>query len=159
MPKTLPCAQDKAPTSSRRSPLPSPGAPRHHFIFALFSSLKYKSHLLLQFFFSLPKHGLNQLFARYGPGASLIRPQWKPRDTTSTPSSPSTDSEGFDAVTQTLKDEQQLQHSSSEDETTARHHAAEVDGISSRLQRAKLDMVPQQVKFGNRKGPKAFSKS
>ncbi|WFD35706.1 hypothetical protein MCUN1_002567 [Malassezia cuniculi] len=36
-------------------------------------------HYPREFFFSLPLHGINELKARYGEGASLIRKPWKPR--------------------------------------------------------------------------------
>lgn len=37
-------------------------------------------HYPRTYFFSLPNHGIGQLVERYGPGASLVRPSWAPRD-------------------------------------------------------------------------------
>lgn len=93
-----------------------------------------------------------------------MRPDWKPREakSTATPSrdtgtlstSPSSGSEGFPTLaTQSSLPEQQEVYEAAPKESRQDH---QVDQLSHQLERAKLDMIPKQVKFGNRKA-KGFS--
>lgn len=91
--------------------------------------------LVAQFFFTLPLHGLGELFARYGPGASLVGPGWKPRSNPNSAASSPVTRENSPTSPPLPTGEEAAD-------------AAPVDELTESLEKTRLDMVPAAVRFG-----------
>ncbi|PLW14328.1 hypothetical protein PCANC_12909 [Puccinia coronata f. sp. avenae] len=117
------------------------------------------------FFFSLPNQGLNNLYKKFGPGVSLVRPEWKPSTGQATaaaseilpsnhnssnasarkpPVSPMVDSEHMSGI---------IEHRS-QNGAQNKNEMDAIDSVVDSIQH--LSFVPRQIQFGKKAGSKSF---
>ncbi|CAH7690296.1 expressed protein, partial [Phakopsora pachyrhizi] len=107
------------------------------------------------FYFSLPNHGLNDLYKKYGSGVSLLRPTWNPRpDGSKPPLTGETHSE-HDVLKQKITDRkdglrknygnirERLKNDDAVDEVKIKSEAKEEDLLAEAME--KISLVPRKV--------------
>ncbi|MBW0517709.1 hypothetical protein O181_057424 [Austropuccinia psidii MF-1] len=114
------------------------------------------------FFFSLPNQGLNQLYQKYGPGVSLVRPSWKSREqadliSSASPSGPTSSDHPPALGNSPAIDDQSISNNTPYRTTYVTHNFPEqVDVLVQDLQQVSL--IPRQIRFGHKNQPKAFQR-
>lgn len=118
------------------------------------------------FFFSLPNQGLNDLYKKFGPGVSLIRPDWKPSNGRSdAPSKFSISDDNAskigvpNATTTPGHESESIAGRIEYTDRNKTHGDDNMEGIDSVIDSVQqLSLVPRQIQFGKKAGSKSFQR-
>ncbi|KNZ53584.1 hypothetical protein VP01_3197g2 [Puccinia sorghi] len=118
------------------------------------------------FFFSLPNQGLNDLYKKFGPGVSLIRPDWKPSNGRSdAPSKFSISDDNAskigvpNATTTAGHESESIAGRIEYTDRNKTHGDDNMEGIDSVIDSVQqLSLVPRQIQFGKKAGSKSFQR-
>ncbi|KAA1087625.1 hypothetical protein PGT21_034736 [Puccinia graminis f. sp. tritici] len=118
------------------------------------------------FFFSLPNQGLNNLYKKFGPGVSLVRPEWKAATVSSNTSSPDESSTADSKDTLQIASTSSINHSGSpslgsvqngdQHDSQMENDQQTIDSVIETIQQ--ISLVPRQIQFGKKAGSKSFQR-
>lgn len=109
----------------------------------------------IQYYFSLPAKGLNDLYKKYGEAVSLLRPDWHARSNASTyassksPPSNTSSPPLPPSELNTLPVKDKGKNTGKESDT--KEGGMDIDDLVDRFAKSRM-LVPQQIRFGKRGG-------